>query len=66
MNYMKNIGKNVKYMRLSLGWHQEDLAERVGCSQAHISNIEHGRELSVSLLFKIINALKCHPHDIIK
>lgn len=66
MDYMKTIGSNVKAMRLKFGWYQEDLAEKVGCSQAHISNIENGKYLSIELLFKMSDVLKCHPRDFLK
>jgi transcriptional regulator with XRE-family HTH domain len=63
---MKTIGQNIRDRRLQLGWYQRELARRVGCSQAYISKVEHGRALSLHLLFRIIDALMCPPNDILK
>lgn len=39
----KQIGKRVKVLRQSKQWYQEDLAEKIGITQAHLSNIETGK-----------------------
>ena len=36
------VGKRVKAMRMQKGISQSELAQRVGISQAHMSNIENG------------------------
>lgn len=63
---MENIGKNIKLRRRQLGIYQDELAQKVGCSQAHISKIEHGQDLSITLLIKISEVLNCQIADIFK
>jgi len=38
----KLFGEKVRKARKELGWSQADLAERFGCNQKTISNIERG------------------------
>ena len=46
-----NIGKKLKELRLSRGWKQTDVADKVGLSRPAISNIESGkRALTLSTL----------------
>ena len=42
--YIVSIGQNIRKRREELGLHQEELAERVGISQAMIVHIEKGRK----------------------
>lgn len=63
---MNNIGRNIKQRRKMLGIYQDELAKKVGCTQAHISGIEHGKDLSIPLLTKIVKVLNCEITDIIK
>ena len=44
----KEIGKNIRLMRIRHGISQSELAQRLDVSQTHMSNLEHGR-VSVSL-----------------
>ena len=61
------IGYNVRTIRIQKGISQKELARRVGGSQAHISDIERNkRRASISVLLKIMEALKCSPTDIMK
>ena len=61
------IGYNVRTIRIQKGISQKELARRVGVSQAHISDIERNkRRASISVLLKIMEALKCSPTDIMK
>lgn len=47
----KNIGKKLRDLRLSRGWKQLEVAEKVGMSRPAISNIEAGkRSLTLSTL----------------
>lgn len=53
------LGQNIKIKRQELDLCQFELAERVGVTQTHISDIERGkRNPSVELLIKIAKALK--------
>lgn len=63
---MQDLGHNIKILRLKKGINQHELAQMVNCSQAHISGIEHGKDLSISLLFKISKALDCKITDIVR
>lgn len=61
------IGYNVRTIRIQRGISQKELARRVGVSQAHISDIERNkRRASISVLLKIMEALKCEASDIMK
>ena len=61
------IGYNVRTIRIQRGISQKELARRAGVSQAHISDIERNkRRASISVLLKIMEALKCEPADIMK
>lgn len=54
------LGQNIKIKRQELDLCQFELAERVGVTQTHISDIERGkRNPSVELLIKIAKAFKC-------
>ena len=47
----KQIGKQLKELRLSRGWKQVEVAEKVGLSRPAVSNIEAGkRSLTLSTL----------------
>lgn len=47
----KHIGQKLKELRLSRGWKQTDVADKVGLSRPAISNIESGkRALTLSTL----------------
>lgn len=47
----KQIGKQLKELRLSRGWKQFEVAEKVGLSRPAVSNIEAGkRSLTLSTL----------------
>lgn len=39
----KEIGKNIRLMRIRHGISQSELAQRLDVSQTHMSNLEHGR-----------------------
>ena len=55
----KAIGKRVRAARVHMKLSQELLAERVGLSPTHISNIETGNtKLSLPAIVHIANALK--------
>ncbi|MFR9200096.1 MAG: helix-turn-helix domain-containing protein [Candidatus Gastranaerophilaceae bacterium] len=52
------LGKNIRKYRLQLGMRQDDLAEKVGCSNSHIGQIEHARGVpSLEVVVNIANAL---------
>lgn len=60
VNY-QDIGKRIKQARLNRDLTQEKLAEMIGISIAHMSNIETANtHLSLKILLKIANALNCN------
>lgn len=59
VNY-QDIGKRIKQERLLKKWTQEKLAETIGISLTHMSNIENANtKLSLPVLIDIANALDC-------
>lgn len=54
-----NLGLKIKEVRLSKGYTQDYLAEKVGCNTSHISNIENNHtKVSLNVLVAIANALE--------
>lgn len=52
------LGKNIRKYRLIQGFSQEQLAERCGCSNSHIGQIENARGIpSLDMVVQIANAL---------
>lgn len=59
------IGKNLKKIRNSFGYTQEQLAEKIECSTRHISDIEQDRaKPSYEILIRICNLYKISIEDI--
>ncbi len=56
---MRLIGHRIKYLRLERGMQQTQLAELIGVSQTHLSNMESGRTgttvLNLLKLYKVLN-----------
>lgn len=47
----KNIGRQIRDLRLARGWRQNELAEKVGLARSTMSNIESGkRSLTLNTL----------------
>jgi transcriptional regulator with XRE-family HTH domain len=62
-NYIK-LGLNIAYFRKRLGMTQEELAEKIGISRAHLSAIEAPniiRSFSLELLFMMAKELNVEP-----
>lgn len=54
-----NIGRKLKELRLSRGWRQADIADKVGLSRPAICNIEAGkRALTLSTLKRFCEIYK--------
>lgn len=51
------IGASIKEARKSLNLTQRELGERVGVQTAQISKIESGRNLTISTIVRVLNAL---------
>lgn len=56
--FRKDLGKNLKKIRIQKGLTQETISLESGISRSHIAMIEIGkRDITVSALFKISRAL---------
>ena len=54
----KTFGQNIRRLRVTQGFRQEDLAEKCGCTTSHIGQIENGRvKPSLEMTVRIANAL---------
>ena len=63
----KQIGTNLKELRLARGFKQSELAELAGVEDKTISRIEVGGNYpSISLLVKLAEALKCNITDFLE
>lgn len=63
---LKNIGNNVKTLRLASGMTQAQLAEKADMSTVHMSHIETGSvAMSIDSLINISNALSTTPDSIL-
>lgn len=59
MNRENNLGNKIKQLRKSLGLTQEQLAEKVGIDDKHLSKIENGLHLpTYKTIEKLSSALK--------
>ena len=55
MDY-KTLGQNIRRLRVTQGFRQEDLAEKCECSASHIGQIENGRvKPSLEMTVRIAN-----------
>ena len=67
MNINQQVGRRIKVRRVELGMTQAELAEKLSVGQSNLSYIERGeRDVSVSLLAEIAEALKCKPEEFFK
>lgn len=63
---LKNIGKNIKNLRIQKGLTQAQLAEKACLSNVHMSHIETGSvAMSIDSLITISNALNTTPNNIL-
>ncbi|CAK7049346.1 helix-turn-helix transcriptional regulator [uncultured Phascolarctobacterium sp.] len=63
---LQSIGTNIKLLRTLRRVTQMRLAQQLGISQTHMSNIEAGRvTLNLRLLMRVANLFTCRLDDII-
>lgn len=63
-NRLGAIGRRISVLRFELELSQSELAEKIGISQTHLSNIEHGRvQISLKLLVRVANVMQCSLDD---
>ena len=57
---LEKIGSNVKFLRTMRKLRQQDVAEKLGISQTHLSNMECGRvKYSLKHLLRLANLFNC-------
>ena len=57
---LARIGSNIRFLRMACQVSQQDMAERIGISQTHLSNMERNHvNVSLKLLLRIANVLDC-------
>ena len=57
---LARIGGNLRFLRMARQISQLVMAERIGISQTHLSNIEHNNvQVSLKLLLRSANVLEC-------
>ena len=57
---LEKIGSNVKFLRTMRKLRQQDVAEKLGISQTHLSNMECGRvKCSLKQLMRLANIFDC-------
>lgn len=55
MDY-KTLGQNIRRLRVTQGFRQEDFTEKCGCTASHIGQIENGRvKPSLEMTVRIAN-----------
>ena len=65
--FLEKVGLNVRVERTKKGLSQEELAGFIESNQRYISLIEKGdQNTTLSLLFKISEALKTEPYKFLK
>ena len=52
--YLNIIGNRVKSMRKTNGFNQSELAQKVGVSRKHISDIENGKGTTLLIFVKLL------------
>lgn len=55
---IRNLAKQMKNLRLGLGWSQEELADRMGTDRTYISDLERSlRNPSLKILARLATTL---------
>ena len=54
-------GRRIRFFREQMGWTQEELADRLGCSQAAVGNYEQGTRLIEDELAIALEAISGQP-----
>jgi len=67
MDIRRQLGRNVKKLRLEKGWSQEDLAFESGLHRTYISGIERGaRNPTIVVVEKMAKTLGVTSSEILK
>ena len=66
-DYYRIIGLNIAYYREWVDFSQEQLADKLGVDQSHLSRIENARiGISLDMLFRVADALEIEPYQLLK
>jgi len=64
---LEMIGRNIKYLRNTMNWNQENLSEKTGIPRSSISKYERGKlDISVVNLIKLSDVFECNIEDLTK
>jgi transcriptional regulator with XRE-family HTH domain len=67
MDIKKKIGLKIKNLRVEKNWSQEKLALNADLDRTYIPSIEKGeRNVSITVIEKIANALEIEVHELLK
>ena len=67
MDLRRQVGLNVRRVRASKGWSQEELAFRSGLRRTYVSEVERGmRNPTVLVIGRLAATLEVHPADLLK
>ena len=68
-NRLKQLGLSIAYYRKLKGFNQDQLAEAIGMSRTHVSNIEApnmATSISLEALFVIADVLDVEPSQLLE
>lgn len=64
--HRKRVGQRISQARIKMGLSTQELADRIGKSQATISRIENGKQgVSIELISQIAHVLRVHPFSLL-
>ena len=64
---LERIGANIKVVRIMRKMHQQDVADRLGISQTHLSNMEGGRvNCSLKHFIRLANIFDCQVETLLQ
>lgn len=62
---LKLLGERIRDRRMSLGWTQEELAERANIDRSYVGGVERGvRNLTFTVLCRLCVPLQCDVADL--
>ena len=63
----QTVGYNIRRLRLSNDFSQEQLAFRAGINRAYLSTVENGkRNISIENIFAVADALETDPRELLR
>ena len=66
MDAIRDLGRRIAALRNSLGWTQQQLAERLGISRAALSHVEAGMSIpSERTIALLAGIFKVEPHELV-